>query len=210
MPVWLWAVVNRLNAVPGQRPGGAEDRQADEDAIRRVAQGDTSALAELYDRHARGVYSLALRIVEDQAEAEDVVQEVFSQAWTQASRHDTSRGAVGAWLMMIARSRAIDRIRSRRARPDSAVADDRAFQTLPDPGLPQDLALLVKEQAERLRTALATLPLLQRVALELAYFEGLTQSEIAERLEQPLGTVKTRMRLALLKLREAFPGAART
>jgi RNA polymerase sigma-70 factor (ECF subfamily) len=207
MPVWLWAVVNRLNPVPGQRAGWAEDRQADEDAIRRVARGDTGALAELYDRHARGVYSLALRIVEDQAEAEDVVQEVFSQAWTQASRHDTSRGAVGAWLMMMARSRAIDRVRSRRARPDLPIADDRVFHTLPDPGLPQDLALLVREQADRLRAALATLPLLQRIALELAYFEGLTQSEIAERLEQPLGTVKTRMRLALIKLREAFAGA---
>ncbi len=207
MPVWLWAVVNRVNPVSGPRPAASEDRLADEDAIRRVATGDTSALAELYDRHSRAVYSLALRIVEDQAEAEDVVQEVFSQAWTQAARHDTSRGAVGAWLMMMARSRAIDRIRSRRARPDAAVADERAFSTLTDPGLPQDMELLLKEQADRLRAALVSLPLLQRVALELAYFEGLTQSEIAERLEEPIGTVKTRIRLALLKLREAFAGA---
>ena len=204
--MWLWAVIDRLNPFPPSRREG-EDRIADQAAIRRVAAGDTNAIAELYDRHARAVYSLVLRVVDDQAEAEDVVQEVFSQAWIQASRHDPGRGAVGAWLLMMARSRAIDRLRSRRARPDRETADGRQVVSLPDPGPRQDLMLLGLEQAERLRRALAQLPLLQRVALELAYYEGLTQSEIAERLEQPLGTVKTRIRLALLKLREAFAGA---
>lgn len=204
--MWLWAVIDRLNPFPGPGRDGSEDRIADQEAIRRVAAGDPNAVAELYDRHARAVYSLVLRIVDDQAEAEDVVQEVFSQAWTQAARHDPGRGAVGAWLLMMARSRAIDRVRARRARPDGA-GDDRQVVSLPDPSPRQDLILLGLEQAARLRRALADLPLMQRVTLELAYFEGLTQSEIAERLEQPLGTVKTRIRLALLKLREAFAGA---
>ena len=161
--MWLlWAVIARS----GVSLRGADDREGDLAALARMAQGDGDALAELYDRHARPVYSLALRILRDVRDAEDIVQEVFAQAWRQASRYSASRGVVAAWLMTLARSRAIDRLRAR---------DD--------------------------------LPLLQRVAIELAYFEGLTHVEIADRLEQPLGTVKTRIRLALGKLREVLAGA---
>src|SRR5437867_7454504 len=118
MWVLLWAVVEG----PGSRARVPEDRQADQATLGRMAQGDPDALAELYDRHSRRVFSLALRILQDSPEAEDIVQEVFAQAWRQASRYDAKRGAVGAWLLNLTRSRAIDRLRSARARPD--VADD--------------------------------------------------------------------------------------
>jgi RNA polymerase sigma-70 factor (ECF subfamily) len=169
-----------------------------------MARQDADALAELYDRHARAIYSLALHILGEQAEAEDVVQEVFSQAWTQSPRYEPTRGSVAAWLLTIARSRAIDRARSRRARPDSARADAAQLASLVDPADLPDSGLLTRDLASRLRRAIAHLPILQRVVVELAYFDGLTQNEIAERLEEPIGTVKTRVRLALLKLRGAM------
>jgi RNA polymerase sigma-70 factor (ECF subfamily) len=205
--MWMWAVFDRWTPVSGSARQGPEDRPVDQELVARVAQGEPDALAALYDRHERAVYSLVFRIVRDQGEAEDVVQDVFSQAWAQAARHDPSRGAVGAWLLTIARSRAIDRLRSRRARPDNAPADERDVVSLRAPGPAQDAQLLSRERAAIVRSALERLPVLQRIAIELAYYEGLSQSEIAERLEQPLGTIKTRMRLALLKLRETLAGA---
>src|SRR5262245_10174755 len=198
---FLWAVIERS----GSRRGWAEDRAADQATLARMARGEGDAVAELYDRHARPIYSLALRILGDSTEAEDVVQDVFSQAWRQAATYSASRGAVAAWLLTLTRSRAIDRLRARRARP-SGVSDERAADKLADAGPPADSQVLSSEQVARLRTALDELPLLQRAAIELAYFEGLTHAEIAERLEQPLGTVKTRIRLAMLKLRDVLAG----
>jgi RNA polymerase sigma-70 factor (ECF subfamily) len=185
--------------------GWTEDRAADQAVLARMARGEGDAVAELYDRHARPIYSLAMRILGDTTDAEDVVQEVFSQAWRQASRYSASRGAVGAWLLTLTRSRAIDRLRARRARP-SGVSDDRITEQLPDAGPPADSQVLSSEQVARVRAALDELPLLQRAAIELAFFEGLTHAEIADRLEQPLGTVKTRIRLAMLKLRDVLAG----
>src|SRR5690349_19841149 len=200
--MWLlWAVLDRSGSVRGWM----EDRAADENALARMAQGEGDAVAELYDRHARSIYSLAVRILGDSAEAEDVVQEVFSQAWRQASRYSASRGAVAAWLLTMARSRAIDRLRAKRARP-GGVSDDRVAAKLADAGPPADSQVLSSEQVARVRAALDELPLLQRAAIELAYFEGLTHAEIASRLEQPLGTVKTRIRLAMLRLRDVLEG----
>jgi len=170
-----------------------------------MARGEGDAVAELYDRHARPIYSLALRILGDATEAEDIVQEVFSQAWKQAARYSASRGAVAAWLMTLARSRAIDRLRAKRARPGD-VSDERVAGQLVDAGPPADSLVLSSEQVARVRAALDELPLLQRAAIELAYYEGLTHAEIADRLEQPLGTVKTRIRLAMLKLRDVLAG----
>ena len=170
-----------------------------------MAQGEGDAVAELYDRHARSIYSLALRILHEPAEAEDVVQEVFSQAWRQASSYNPSRGAVAAWLLTLARSRAIDRLRARRARPHGS-ANERAAGNILDAGPLVDAQVLSAEQIDRLRAALDELPVLQRAAIELAYFEGFTHAKIAERLEQPLGTVKTRIRLALIKLRDVLAG----
>jgi RNA polymerase sigma-70 factor (ECF subfamily) len=195
---FLFAVIERSS------PSWAEDRLADQAALGRMARGDHQALAELYDRHARPVFSLALRILQERGEAEDVVQEVFAQAWTQAARYDTARGAVAAWLLNMARSRAIDRLRSKRARPEGAADSEPALDQMPAVGVPQDVQLLSDEQVARLRSALGELPALQRIALELAYYEGLTHAEIADRLEQPLGTVKTRIRQAMIKLRESM------
>jgi RNA polymerase sigma-70 factor (ECF subfamily) len=198
---FLWAVLDRS----GSARGWTEDRASDQAALARMARGDGEAVAELYDRHARPIYSLALRILGDVTEAEDVVQEVFSQAWRQASRYSASRGAVAAWLLTLARSRAIDRLRARRARP-AGVTDDRAAGQVVDAGPPVDSQVLSSEQVARVRAALEELPVLQRAAIELAYYEGLTHAEIAARLEEPLGTVKTRIRLAMMKLRDVLAG----
>jgi RNA polymerase sigma-70 factor (ECF subfamily) len=171
-----------------------------------MARGDHDGLAELYDRHGRLVYSLALRILRDTGEAEDVVQEVFSQAWRQASRYESTRGNVVAWLMNLARSRAIDRIRSRRSRPQPA-ADDVRTVDVPDMAEPVDEQLALSSQAAAIRAAVDELSLLQRVAIELAFYEGLTHVDIAERLELPLGTVKTRIRQGLMKLKDRLAAA---
>ena len=178
-----------------------------------MARGDSSAVAELYDRHgsgvyavclrARALYSLALRMLSDAADAEDVVQDVFTQAWRQAGRYDPARAPVIAWLLVITRARALDRLRARRSRIAPAPLEVVTIDPV-DPGPGQELQAIGNEEAARLRQALEALPEGQREAIELAYYRGLSQSDIAEKLQQPLGTVKTRMRTALLKLREAL------
>lgn len=206
--LWLlWALAD-LPGVPGRSPfRESVDPAADLDAIKRLAAGDADALALLYDRHSRLVYSLAFRVLGDTREAEEVVQDVFAQAWRQASRYDTSRGAVVAWLLMMTRSRAIDRVRSRRGMPPLAPDGWKGLAEMEDPSTGPEMATLTGEQIARLRAALDQLPLVQRTTIELAFYEGLTHVEIAERLEQPLGTVKTRIRLGLLKLRSAVAEA---
>ena len=195
--MWVLAVLGPSATAP------RDERMADQAALVRLARGDQSALAELYDRHARPIYSLALRILREQADAEDIVQEVFAQAWHQAARFNASRGAVAAWLLMMARSRAIDRLRARRSRPETA-SDAETVERMPDAAARQDLQLLSSEQVEMLKTALNGLPASQREAIELAYYEGLTHTEIADRLSEPLGTVKTRIRQAVIRLRESL------
>jgi RNA polymerase sigma-70 factor, ECF subfamily len=198
----MWVMLAIVGSARARR---AEDQAADRSALARMAHGDHDALAELYDRHARPVYSLALRILQDSADAEDVVQEAFAQAWAQASRYDAQRGAVAAWLLTLTRSRAIDRLRSKRARPDRSAGEN-AIPDVADAAATPDLQLLSAEQVDRVRVALRDLPALQRVTLELAYYEGLSHAEIAEQLEQPLGTVKTRIRQGMIRLREALAG----
>jgi RNA polymerase sigma-70 factor (ECF subfamily) len=198
-------VMGLLAAVGAFRRGSSETDADDQDDLQRLAAGDGDAAARLYDRHARAVYSLVLRVLKDEGDAEDVVQEVFAQAWRQAARYDASRGAVGAWLLMMARSRAIDKLRSVRARPGSRGTDDAtAIDGMPAALRDAPSAIIDAENARLVRRALADLPLLQRLVIELAYYEGLTQREIADRLEQPLGTIKSRLRLGLLRLRDAL------
>ena len=175
---------------------------ADLDAVARMARGDQGALADLYDRHATAVYSLALRVVRRQEDAEDVTQQVFTQAWQSSARYDASRGVVAAWLLMMARSRAIDCLRRRNPARDGLSDDDR-LAAIPDPGPTVEHVVATSEQVERVRTAIEALPADQRTAVELAYYDGLTQSEIAARTATPLGTVKTRVRSALHALRAA-------
>ena len=181
-----------------------ESAPESEDAalLRRMAAGDEQALGALYDRWQAVVHGVVARMVRQPDDVEDVVEEVFWQAWRQASRFDPTRGAVHSWLLTIARSRALDRVRSlRRRREEPLEGDDGRVVTQQvaagDPGLDAEAS----ERRSIVVAALADLPAEQREALELGYFGGLSQTEIAERTGQPLGTVKTRMRLAMQKLR---------
>jgi RNA polymerase sigma-70 factor (ECF subfamily) len=179
--------------------GGPLERDAGIELLGRLADGDMDAAGELYDRYGGQVYALARRIVRDEGDAEDIVQEVFSQAWRTADRYQSVRASVIGWLLMMTRTRAIDRLRARQARPDMRPAS--LPDTLAGSEPPASDLLLASEQAGRVRDALLALPGPQRTALELAYYEGLTQAEIASHLSEPLGTVKTRMRTALSTLR---------
>ena len=165
-----------------------------------MANGDEAALAVLYDRWMQAVYSLAMHLLRDADEAEDVVEETFWQAWQRAATFDATRGTVRSWLLMIGRSRALDRLRARQRQRDEIVKDSDQLLSVAADSDP----LLDAEGAER-RTlvlqALQELPDDQRRALELAYFRGLSQTEVAEFLGEPLGTIKTRMRLGMQKLR---------
>jgi RNA polymerase sigma-70 factor (ECF subfamily) len=176
------------------------------DLIRRMAAGDRQALAPFYDRYGSLAYSLVLRIVRDRADAADVLQDVFWEAWQHADRYDAERGTPEAWILTRARSRAIDRVRSVRRRGATFVAPvDEAIAATPDEGRP-DPADLASDRT-RVASALGQLPEAQREAIELAYWGGLTQTEIAEKLGQPLGTVKTRIRLGMERLRGALRGS---
>jgi RNA polymerase sigma-70 factor (ECF subfamily) len=171
------------------------------DLIGRMTAGDREAFALFYDRYAPIVFPLILRIVRERADASDVLQEVFWEAWRDAGRYDPGRGSPEAWVVTRARTRAIDRIRSTRRRSET-------FGTPLDEALaaaPADPAGDAAERAEDrgiVRGALDRLPPAQREVIELAYYGGLTQTEIADRLKQPLGTVKTRIRLGLERLRD--------
>jgi len=198
--------MTQVHAQPAAPP--AEPATVDRRLLERVARGDESALGELYDRYSAPLYAMAQRISGERADAEEIVVETFAQAWREASRFRSDRGSVIAWLMVICRSRALDLVRSRgrRARlSEAAAADDPAGAPgmgRPEPGA--DLKVASSERAARVAEALAALSPSQRQAIELAYYEGLSHSEIAERLNEPLGTVKTRVRLAMQKLRDTL------
>ena len=179
---------------------------ADEALLRRVMAGDARALRQLYDRCAPVALAVAQRILRSREEAEDVLQETFLEAWRSAERFDARRGTAAAWLIAIARSRALDRIRARGSSERAAQALARE-DAAPVP-LPIEPAE-ARQDRERIQAALASLPPEQRTVLELAYFEGLTQSEIAARTGDALGTIKTRCRLALQKLAGALAEGGR-
>ncbi len=181
----------------------------DAELLKRLALGEERALGELYDRHGATAYSLARAIVREAADAEEVVAEAFAQVWRTAASFDSGRGSVVAWVTTIVRTRALDLIRAQRRRArvlDDAVltADDEAIAGAPAGGDTPDRDVERAEARELVRRSLADLPAPQRRVLELAYFGGMSQSEIAEFLTEPLGTVKTRMRAGLEKLRTAL------
>ena len=170
----------------------------DETAIlTRIGQRDENAMEEIFRRYSGPVYSVALRVLQDSGQAEDVLQEVFLQLWRKPAAFVQNRGALGAWLVVIARNRSIDVLRRRK--PSDSVDDVVLASTVN-----------VADEAERntmmekVRRVIADLPMEQRKSLELAYFEGLSHTEIASRTGDPLGTVKTRIRQALISLRKAF------
>ncbi len=171
--------------------------------IKRVADGDQSALASLYDKCNRLVFGLILRILNDRSAAEEVLLDVFTQVWRQAAQYDRKRGAPLAWMMTIARSRAIDRFRS--GRYDQQNREDiEAIGEVRSEFLSPEEATAISERQKLVRSALDSLTAEQREVIELAYFSGLSHSEIALQLGQPLGTVKTRVRLGRMKLRESL------
>lgn len=188
-------------AYPVEGSAATAPLDADTHLVTRMAARDERALADFHDRWCGRVESVVLRMVRDADDAADVVEEVFWQCWRQAARFDAARGEVERWVVTIARSRALDRLRARRRSREDVLPDDapppEAAVSTADPGADAEGA----DRRERVETALATLPHEQRDVLELAYFGGYSQSEIAARTGQPLGTIKTRMRLALQKLR---------
>jgi RNA polymerase sigma-70 factor, ECF subfamily len=190
--------------IPAHTAMQTTDGQADDIALLvRVAARDQNALADLYDRHCRLLFGLALRILRNRAEAEEVLQEVFVQAWTKVDTYSAALGTPVAWLVRIARNRAIDRLRANQVRDRTVEAFEPA---LPAVETAETHVVRGEEQRAVLR-ALAALPPEQRELIEHAYFEGLTQSELAERFHLPLGTVKTRVRTGMMSLRRGL-GAA--
>lgn len=171
--------------------------------LARVSQRDAAALAALYDLAGGAVHGVCRRILRDPSDAEEATMDVFLQVWQKASRFDPARGDALAWLVTIARSRAIDRLRARGAgRRLETELDERHDSPSSEPGPEAHVSLA--QRAARVRAALSALPVEQREVLELAYFEGLTHSEIAQRLAQPLGTAKSRIRLALQRMRRSL------
>lgn len=163
---------------------------------------EQAALARLYDDSGPLVYSLALRILRDQSEAEEITLDVYAHVWNHAVHYDPTRGSLTAWLMILTRSRAIDRLRSLSRRRAAQSVSVESVPELDSPDDSPEQATIARQQQARVRAALHLLPPEQREVIERAYFGGLSQSELSEQLGLPLGTVKTRARLGMMRLRE--------
>jgi RNA polymerase sigma-70 factor (ECF subfamily) len=185
-----------------------EAQQSDEQVIAQLAQGDLQALDLLYTRYARPVFSLALRVLGDPVDAEEVTQDVFERVWRHASTFDPARGRFGTWLLSMTHHVAIDSVRKRQRRPHtvSGEAAEVASRVLPDSAVDVSGTTLRNMEAEQVRRALRSLPRAQQEAIELAYFAGLSHLEIAAALGDPLGTVKARIRRGMERLRSALEG----
>jgi len=172
-------------------------RPSDESLLERIRMNDQTAMTDVFDRYGSMVYSVALRILKDPSQAEDIMQEIFFQVWKNPNTFVQGRGSLGAWLVVVTRNRAIDSLRRRK--PTDSVDDVVLASST-------NLASEVERNAtiEKIRATLKGLPPEQQKSVELAFFEGLTHSEIAEKTGDPLGTVKTRIRLALISLRKAI------
>ena len=191
----------RRNSLRSASPG--DEASSDMELIARVKSGSSEALEELYRRYASPVYSLVWKILQSPEESEDVALDVFWQIWRQAASYDASRGAPPAWIFTLARSRAIDRLRARHRKEDRTISfDDPAVVFDPlDQGATPDQVASYRQNRDAVREAMKVLSAPQREAVELAFFQGLTHVEIAEKLRLPLGTVKTRIRQGLIRLR---------
>jgi RNA polymerase sigma-70 factor (ECF subfamily) len=187
----------------GQSGGNISSTEIRDDGalLRVVATRDKDAFQQLYARHSPLLFSLAVKILSDRTEAEDVLQETFVQVWNTAVSFDEQRGKPLGWFIMLTRSRAIDRLRSRKTRARLAESVGKEETQITRAKTPADDAI-TSEAQRAVRDALGKLPDDQRVPIEMAYFGGLTQFEIAQKLSQPLGTVKTRIRTGMIRLRE--------
>jgi RNA polymerase sigma-70 factor, ECF subfamily len=180
----------------------------DNDLLRRIASGDEAALEALYDRYSRLLYSILLSVVKHPPEAQDMLQELFLHIWHQAHQFNIERGSAYSWLVTMTRNRAIDRLRSKGFRERMQEAShDEAMMLVPNGDISALDSIAIHEDRERIHEALAKIPAEQRDALMLAYFQGYTQAEIADLLQIPLGTIKTRMRQGLVKLSSLLRGA---
>lgn len=187
------------------REKAAEPRASDAALIGRMVQRDEAALAALYDRYAGLISSVLHRILRDNQAAEEILQDIFFQLWNTASRFDATRGSLPAWLVVIARNRAISRLRRH-----NPAAGEELLEAMATSPLNLESSAAQQQLLERVQASLENLPKEQRAAVELAYFEGLTHTEIAARTGDPLGTVKTRLRSALETLRRTLHSAAQS
>jgi RNA polymerase sigma-70 factor (ECF subfamily) len=179
----------------------------EDDLVRRLRARDPQVMAALYDRYGRLVYSIIFRVVRDSAAAEDLVQETFLRIWNRAQSFDQQRGALGPWILTVARNRAIDHLRSLDGRMAAGALElDKIENPAQFSGI-EDQALTL-DRARKIKQAFQMLAPHQKEVIELAYYQGLSQTEMAERLKQPLGTVKTWVRTALQAMRDELSGAA--
>ena len=192
----------------GRRTGVHLPNEVDVDLARRIGNGDENAFATFYDRFAPGLFSLIYAILRDQKESEDVLQEAFVQMWKRIATYDAGRSSLFTWAVMISRHKAIDRLRSRQrqSRLNEAVASETNAVGGSAHAGRADNALARSDERDRVRAALARLSEGQCEAIDLAFFAGLTQTQISERLGTPLGTVKARIRRGLLALRDELGG----
>ena len=193
----------RISMGFSEQTSGDDRNRAQVQLLAAMARGDKAALAALYDQLSGPLYSLAYRMLSDPTEAQDLLQDIFLQSWRTAASYNPGRGSVFSWLTTLVRNRAIDRIRMRRRRAE--LLSEAAPDLQPASGEDSSGSLWRHEKAEAVRTALADLAPDQQQAIELAYFSGLTQQEIAARLNEPLGTIKARIRRGLLKLKDLLP-----
>lgn len=203
--------VRRLETVSGGADMAESAEPADEVLVSRVCDGDTAALEALYSRYARVVYSFAVRIVGDGSTAEEILQEAFVRTWRQAATYRTVRGSFASWLLSITHNLAIDELRRRQRRPQRVDGTDvlEVMNGLVDDAASVEEAAEAALLRERVLRAMATLPEAQRVAIELAFYQSMSQREIAAFLDEPLGTIKTRLRLGMQKLKDALADEAR-
>ena len=183
------------------------DRLLEAELLARIAAGEEAAFAKLYDRFSPGLFSLVMKMVRDEKEAQDILQEGFSHVWRRASTYDATRSSAFTWAVMIFRNKAIDhlRVRQRQQRTTDRVTEEFAHSVDGAEVTTEDVDL--REECARVRSALGEIPGEQKAAIELAFFGGLTHEQIAEKLDAPLGTVKARIRRGLLKLRDCLKEA---
>ena len=199
----LFAVGRTEGAADGRVPDAAPPSPtSDEALIARVTRGDAAAFEALYDRHAAAVFGIVRQVVRDPSQSEEVAQEVFVEAWRTAARFDAARGSVRAWIIIMARRRAIDRVRSAQAAGDREV---RVAATAATPEFDEvSEAVELRMEQQQVRRCLETLTDLQRESIDLAFYRGYTHREVSDLLEVPLGTVKTRLRDGLIRLRDCL------
>jgi RNA polymerase sigma-70 factor, ECF subfamily len=199
---WRAPKLRSIETTPAGWGRGVPSDNRERPLVERLVAGDEEALRDVYRRHSPAVFGLAMRVLANETLAEDVTQDVFVRLWQQPERFDPDRGQLRAYLLAMAHSRAVERVRSEESlrRRHRTVADEPVFNTAPDP----ERLVLEADAGAAVRKALSELPMLQRVPIELAYFEGLSYRQVATRLAEPEGTVKYRIRCGMQKLRAAL------